>query len=124
MSDHVLDGVLDGRESADTDRWLKFYYLLRGAVALANVLDVRQNGAMGGRCQFWSIWNSAQPYPPSSRARGKQVGHRWCFEWPDRPARAHAETNRVPYHRSNITRTATVGSAARRCGRGFRVCDP
>jgi uncharacterized membrane protein HdeD (DUF308 family) len=72
MSDHVLDG----HESTDTDRWLKFYYLLRGAVslvwvaaavtigqmspmiagallliypawdALANVLDARQNGGL------------------------------------------------------------------------------
>jgi uncharacterized membrane protein HdeD (DUF308 family) len=76
MADHVLDGVLDGRESPDTDRWLKIYYLLRGAVslvwvaaavtigpmspmiagallliypawdALANVLDARQNGGL------------------------------------------------------------------------------
>jgi uncharacterized membrane protein HdeD (DUF308 family) len=76
MADHVLDGVLDGRESTDTDRWLKIYYLLRGAVslvwvaaavtigpmspmiagallliypawdALANVLDARQNGGL------------------------------------------------------------------------------
>jgi uncharacterized membrane protein HdeD (DUF308 family) len=75
MADHVLDGVLE-RESADTDRWLKIYYLLRGAVslvwvaaaltvgpmspmiagallliypawdALANVIDARQNGGL------------------------------------------------------------------------------
>jgi hypothetical protein len=88
MADHVLDGVLE-RESADTDRWLKIYYLLRGAVslvwvaaaltvgpmspmiagallliypawdALANVIDARQNGGLRRNRPRRSTWSSA-----------------------------------------------------------------
>jgi uncharacterized membrane protein HdeD (DUF308 family) len=76
QGDNMSENMLDDRESTDTDRWLRSYYILRGAVslvwvaaaltvglkspfaggallliypgwdALANVVDARQNGGL------------------------------------------------------------------------------